>query len=80
MDKKQVADKVIALIHDVTDIPEEEMSEDSAMMDELELSSLEIMSVIGSLEKAYKIRIPSKALRKIVTIGDVAEYVVQTVS
>lgn len=50
------------------------MREDSVLMDDLDLSSMEILTVVADLEEMFGLRIPEKELRNFVTIGDVADY------
>lgn len=74
MNKNEIVNTLIGLIHKVTDIPEEEISAESALMDDLDMSSLEVMTSIAALEKMFKLKIPMKQMRKFVTVGDVADY------
>lgn len=50
------------------------MREDSVLMDDLDLSSMEILTVVADLEEMFGLRIPEKELRNFVTISDVADY------
>ena len=51
-----------------------DVREDSVLMDDLDLSSMEILTVVADLEEMFGLRIPEKELRNFVTIGDVADY------
>lgn len=62
------------IINKTTDIPMDELSAEKEMMDDLDMSSLEIMTMISSVEKAFKLRISSDALRDFVTIEDIADF------
>ena len=43
-------------------------------MDDLDLSSMEILTIVADLEEAFGLRIPEKELRSFVTISDLADY------
>ncbi len=73
--------EVIAkIIEDIADIPLDEIKEDSHMMDDLDLSSLEIMSVVGDVERKFSIKISEDELLSISTVGDLAKVVESKVS
>ena len=75
MDRQEIVEKIEAVIEEATDIPCDEMEEDIALMDDLELSSLEIMTMIADLETIFKVRISENALRDFITIGDIADFI-----
>lgn len=74
MNRQEIVDQIKAEIEEITDIPKEDMEENSALMDDLELSSLEIMTMIADVEILFKRRIPESALRNFITIGDIADF------
>lgn len=49
-----------------------EITAESNLMDDLSLSSLEMLNSLILLEDKYGIVIPEKALKRMLTIGDVA--------
>lgn len=73
--------EVIAkIIEDIADIPLDEIKEDSHMMDDLDLSSLEIMSIVGDVERKFSIKISEDELLSISTVGDLAKAVQNKIS
>ena len=44
-------------------------------MDELDLSSLEIMTMIADLEEQFQIQIPENDIRGMVTVGDMIDFI-----
>lgn len=77
MTKEEIISKIAAVIEEVTDIPASDIHADSVLMDDLELSSLEVMTCIADMEKAFHIRFKEKELMGIVTVDDVAECIMQ---
>ena len=50
------------------------INENSVLMDDLDLSSMEILTVVADLEETFGLRIPEKELRNFVTVSDLADY------
>ena len=73
MSDKEISKKVIRILSMVTEA--EEISEDSELMEDLEISSMDILFLISSLEEEFQITIPEKFVRKIVTVEDVVNIV-----
>ncbi len=66
---------ITRIIEEIADIPVDEMAEDSSLVDDLDLSSLEIMSVISEVEKEFKVKIQSSELTSVDTISDLIELI-----
>ncbi len=77
---EKTVEAIAKIIEDIADIPLDEISEDSHMMDDLNLSSLEIMSIVGDVEIKFSIKISEDELLSISTVGDLAEAVQKKVS
>ena len=54
---------------------EEEITADSELIDDLEISSMDVLFLIFSLEAEFKTKVPEKEVRKMVTVGDVADTI-----
>ena len=65
--KKMVADNL--------GVEESEITENASFKDDLGADSLDLFELTMALEDEYGIEIPSEDLEKIVTVGDVVEYV-----
>ena len=70
MQRAEIVSQILAIL----EISPEDVREDSVLMDDLDLSSMEILTVVADLEEMFGLRIPEKELRNFVTIGDVADY------
>ena len=46
-------------------------------MDDLDLSAMEILTIVAELEETFGLRIPEKELRNFVTISDLADYLAE---
>ena len=56
-------------------VEESQITEKSSFKDDLGADSLDLFELTMALEDEYGIEIPSEDLEKIVTVGDVVEYV-----
>lgn len=74
MKRAEIIAQILAILEDVAEISPEDVSEDSVLMDDLDLSSMEILTIVADLEEAFGLRIPEKELRSFVTISDLADY------
>lgn len=80
MGRDQIMAQVTAFLEEITDIPQSEMREDSILMRDLDLSSLEVHSLTSKLEKAYHLRISSQAVRGFSRIRDIVDYLESAIS
>ena len=74
MQRAEIVSQILAVLEDVAEISPEDVNEDSVLMDDLDLSSMEILTIVANLEETFGLRIPEKELRNFVTIADVADY------
>ena len=66
-------EKVKALIADKLSINEDEITMESAFVDDLNADSLDIVELIMALEDELDMEIPDDEAEKFVTVGDVVE-------
>lgn len=57
----------------------DEIDENSELMDDLGISSLDMLFLITSLEEEFSIKVPEKIIRNMITIGDVAEIITELI-
>ena len=72
MSREDILNKVIELFSTMT---EAEVMEDSEIMEDLDLSSMDVLFLISGLEDEFQIKIPEKEIRKMETVGDVADVI-----
>ena len=68
-------EKVKALIADKLSINEDEITMESAFVDDLNADSLDIVELIMALEDELDMEIADEDAEKFVTVGDVVEYI-----
>ena len=74
---EEILQNVIDYWKNIIDDEEVEVTSESNLMDDLSLSSLEMLASSMHLEKEYGIIIPEKYLRRMFTIGDVASVLTE---
>ena len=74
MERAEIMSQILAILEDVAEIAPEDVNENSVLMDDLDLSSMEILTIVADLEETFGLRIPEKELRNFVTIGDLTDY------
>ena len=70
MERAEIISQILAILEDVAEVSPEDVNEDSVLMDDLDLSSMEILTIVADLEETFGLRIPEKELRKFVTMAD----------
>ena len=68
MDKFEV---VAGIIEEVADIPKDEIEQESSLIDDLDLSSLEIMTIINNISRKFSIKITEQQILEIETVADI---------
>ena len=58
----------------ITGNPEEEIQEEQLLMQDLELSSLEIMHVVSAMEKESQTEVPVRMVRRFIRVRDMVDY------
>ena len=72
--KKIMVGEVIKLISEVCEIPEEKISGKSNLTTDLELESLDIVTLISECEDRYHLTIPDKDIKIFKKVKDIVEY------
>ena len=73
MDNQKILQRVIELFSTMSDA--DEINETSELMEDLDISSMDILFLISCMEEEFQIKIGEKDIRRMVTIGDVADVV-----
>ena len=73
MERTEIVSQILAILEDVAEISPEDVNENSVLMDDLDLSSMEILTVVADLVEAFVLRIPEQELRNFVTISGLAD-------
>lgn len=70
---------VIKIISKVTEIPTKKISLESNLIKDLELESLDLVSLVAEFEEKYNIVVDDKDIKNLQTVNDIVEYLEKNV-
>ncbi|HCC34228.1 MAG TPA: acyl carrier protein [Ruminococcaceae bacterium] len=70
-----VFEKVREILCQQLDVEEEQVSMESAIIEDLNADSLDLVDLVMSLEDEFDIEIPDEDVEKIKTVGDLVGYI-----
>lgn len=74
-----VFEKIKSLLAEQLDVDENDITMDSAIMEDLGADSLDVVEMLMALEEEFEISIPDDEAVNLKTIGDVVQYIEDTV-
>ncbi len=75
MSSEDVFDKVKEIIVEQLGVAENAVTQEASFIDDLGADSLDIVELIMALEEEFDIEIPDADAEKVVTVGDVVDYI-----
>ena len=79
MSSEEVFDKVKEIIVEQLGVTETAVTMEASFIDDLGADSLDIVELIMALEEEFDMEIPDADAEKVVTVGDVVEYIKENV-
>lgn len=79
MSSEEVFEKVKSIIVEQLGVAETAVTMEASFIDDLGADSLDIVELIMALEEAFDIEIPDADAEKVVTVGDVVDYIKENV-
>lgn len=80
MSSEEVFDKIKEIIVEQLGVAENSVTEEASFIDDLGADSLDIVELIMALEEEFDTEIPDADAEKIVTVGDVVDYIKEHVA
>lgn len=77
MNRMQISEALFELIHKELKIPMETIRGESKLMEDLGATSLDVMTLLPKIEETFNIEFSVRALRNMITIDDIVEYIEQ---
>jgi acyl carrier protein len=75
MNSDEIFDKVKEIIIEQLGVTESAITPEASFIDDLGADSLDIVELIMALEEEFDLEIPDSDAEKVVTVGDVVEYI-----
>ena len=79
MSTEEVFERVKKIIMEQLGTTESGISMEASFLDDLGADSLDIVELVMALEEEFDIEIPDTDAEKVVTVGDVVEYIKENV-
>ena len=79
MSTEEVFERVKRIIVEQLGTVEASVTMDASFLDDLGADSLDIVELVMALEEEFDIEIPDADAEKVVTVGDVVEYIKENV-
>ena len=79
MSTEKIFEKVKAIIVEQLGVAEASVEMESSFIDDLGADSLDIVELVMALEEEFDMEIPDTDAEKVVTVGDVVEYIKENV-
>lgn len=73
MSREEIFEKVKTLLSDITEA--DDITEESELMEDLDIASIDVLTLCGTLEELFGISIPEKLMRKMDSVGDIVDIV-----
>ncbi len=74
MDREYIEQKVIEIIREIMN-EDLDISMDSNFVEDLDILSIEVFSMISEVEDEFDIKIPEKVATKFIVVGDLVDYI-----
>lgn len=77
---EEIRSDLAQIVHEVTDIPADDVQPDKAFVDDLGVDSLSMVEIVVAAEQQFGVRIPDEEVRHLRTVGNVVELVRRAMS
>lgn len=67
-------EEIIKIIAGVAEVPEESINLKTNLIADLDLESLDLVTLVSEIENKYQVEIPDKEIKKIQTVEDIVNF------
>ena len=79
MSSEEILEKIKAIIVEQLGVTDTAVTMEASFIDDLGADSLDIVELVMALEEEFDIEIPDADAEKVVSVGDVVEYIKENV-
>ena len=79
MSSEEILEKVKAIIVEQLGVTDTAVTMEASFIDDLGADSLDIVELVMAIEEEFDIEIPDADAEKVVTVGDVVDYIKENV-
>ena len=80
MERIKVFNELKEIVLDYLGEDDIEINEDSSLTDDLGLTSLDLISIVGDVEETFDISVADEDVDSIESVGDVLNYIMERIS
>lgn len=79
MSSEEILEKIKAIIVEQLGVTDTSVTMEASFIDDLGADSLDIVELVMAIEEEFDIEIPDSDAEKVVTVGDVVDYIKENV-
>lgn len=68
-------EEIINLISEVLEVDKSEINENTNLINDLEIESLDLVDLVAAFEKKYNFEIPDNDIKSLQTVSDIVKYI-----
>ncbi len=68
-------EEIINLISEVLEVDKSEINENTNLINDLEIESLDLVDLVAAFEKKYNFEIPDKDIKNLQIVSDIVKYI-----
>jgi len=76
LEKSEVLEGLTEIIVEETGLPAEAVDLDKSLVDDLDIDSLSMMTIVTLAEEKFEIRFPDEAVKTLATVDDAVTFIV----
>lgn len=74
MDREYIEERIIEIIKEILN-EDLDVTMESSFIEDLDILSIEVFSMIAEVEDEFEIKIPEKVAAKFIVVGDLVNYI-----
>ncbi len=79
MEREEILERLTGVLREIMCDDNLEVTEESSLMDDIGVDSLEAMELLMDLESEFEITLPEKGAEELVTVKDVIDFIEENV-
>lgn len=75
LSQEEIISNLAEIIEEVTGIEPSEVTVEKSFVDDLDIDSLSMMTIVTLAEEKFEVRIPDEDVQNLATVGDAVAYI-----
>ena len=73
---EEIRAQLAELVNDVAGVPVEDVQLDKSFVDDLDIDSISMMTIVVNAEEKFDVKIPDEEVKNLKTVGDAVSFIV----